>query len=80
MPLKLHAEEVLMLQDSVHRGQSSPMPPTDPLIYRFYEIVRVLDASLPTLSHALALAAYRPLLKPWPRIGSSTQQLPRGRF
>lgn len=51
-PLKLHPEEVLLLQQIPYRGQSSPMPPTDPLIYRFYEIVRAAlrGAHPPTLS------------------------------
>jgi cyanate lyase len=34
------AEERL-LQEPPHRGATSPMPPTDPLIYRFYELVAV---------------------------------------
>jgi cyanate lyase len=35
----LSAEEERMLNEVPHRG--SPMPPTDPLLYRFYELVMV---------------------------------------
>ena len=35
----LSAVEELMLNEVPHRG--TPMPPTDPLIYRFYELVMV---------------------------------------
>lgn len=30
-----------MLNEVPHRGAGTPMPPTDPLIYRFYEMVMV---------------------------------------
>jgi cyanate lyase len=33
--------EERMLNEVPHRGQGAPMPPTDPLIYRFYELVMV---------------------------------------
>jgi len=35
----LSADEVAMLNEVPYRG--TPMPPTDPLIYRFYEMVMV---------------------------------------
>ena len=35
----LSADETAMLNEVPHRG--SPMPPTDPLLYRFYEMVMV---------------------------------------
>jgi cyanate lyase len=38
--LGLEPEEVSVLQDIPYRG-AVPMPPTDPLIYRFYELVMV---------------------------------------
>lgn len=33
--------EAAMLNEVPYRGQGTPMPPTDPLIYRFYEMVMV---------------------------------------
>src|SRR5882724_13410619 len=33
--------ETAMLNEVPMRGQGVPMPPTDPLIYRFYELVMV---------------------------------------
>lgn len=33
--------EAKMLTEIPYRGASAPMPPTDPLIYRFYELVLV---------------------------------------
>jgi cyanate lyase len=33
--------EERMLNEVPYRGQGTPMPPTDPLIYRFYELVMV---------------------------------------
>jgi cyanate lyase len=33
--------EERMLNEVPYRGQGAPMPPTDPLIYRFYELVMV---------------------------------------
>lgn len=38
--LKLQPQDVALLMDSPNRGEGIPMPPTDPLIYRFYELVR----------------------------------------
>ena len=37
----LSAVEERMLNEVPYRGQGTPMPPTDPLIYRFYELVMV---------------------------------------
>lgn len=37
----LSAAEEAMLNEVPMRGQSTPMPPTDPLIYRLYELVMV---------------------------------------
>jgi cyanate lyase len=37
----LNEEEVLLLQQIPYRGSLPALPPTDPLIYRFYELVQV---------------------------------------
>jgi cyanate lyase len=37
----LSAAEQAMLNEVPYRGTGTPMPPTDPLIYRFYEMVMV---------------------------------------
>jgi cyanate lyase len=37
----LSAVEEAMLNEVPYRGTGTPMPPTDPLIYRFYEMVMV---------------------------------------
>ena len=37
----LSPSETAMLNEVPMRGQGTPMPPTDPLIYRFYELVMV---------------------------------------
>lgn len=37
----LGKEEVLLLQEVPYRGSLPQIPPTDPLIYRFYELVMV---------------------------------------
>jgi len=39
--LGLNEEEVLLLQDIPYRGSLPTSVPTDPLIYRFYELVQV---------------------------------------
>jgi cyanate lyase len=39
--LDLSREAVLLLQEVPYRGSLPPGPPTDPLIYRFYELVQV---------------------------------------
>ncbi len=38
---ELSETEERMLNEVPYRGQGTPMPPTDPLIYRFYEMVMV---------------------------------------
>jgi cyanate lyase len=37
----LSPAETAMLNEVPYRGDGTPMPPTDPLIYRFYELVMV---------------------------------------
>jgi cyanate lyase len=37
----LNKEETLLLQEVPYRGSLPELPPTDPLIYRFYELVMV---------------------------------------
>ena len=37
----LTASEAAMLNEVPYRGTGTPMPPTDPLLYRFYEMVMV---------------------------------------
>ena len=37
--------EARLLHEPPMRGRSTPMPPTDPLIYRFYELVMVYGAT-----------------------------------
>src|SRR3954465_2680665 len=37
----LSKAEETMLNEVPYRGSATPMPPTDPLIYRFYELVMV---------------------------------------
>jgi cyanate lyase len=39
--LGLDAEETALLQEVPYRGSLPPGPPTDPLVYRFYELVQV---------------------------------------
>jgi len=39
--LDLNADEILLLQDIPYRGSLPTAVPTDPLIYRFYELVQV---------------------------------------
>ena len=38
--------EAALLNEVPMRGASTPMPPTDPLIYRFYEIVAVYGTTI----------------------------------
>src|SRR5215813_6274061 len=38
---ELSREETLLLQEVPYRGSLPELPPTDPLIYRFYELVMV---------------------------------------
>ncbi len=37
----LAKSEELLLSEAPMRGQKSPMPPTDPLLYRFYELLMI---------------------------------------
>ena len=37
----LSEDEAYLLNEVPHRGLGTPMPPTDPLIYRFYELVMI---------------------------------------
>jgi cyanate lyase len=39
--LGLTAEDAVLLTEPPYRGSISELPPTDPLIYRFYELVQV---------------------------------------
>ncbi len=41
----LEPDEIETLQAIPYRGSQQPMPPTDPLIYRFYELVMVYGAT-----------------------------------
>ena len=43
--LGLGAEGAALLQEVPYRGSLPPGPPTDPLIYRFYELVQVYGTS-----------------------------------
>ncbi len=38
-----------MLNEPPYRGRSRPLPPTDPLIYRFYELVMVYGTTFKEL-------------------------------
>ena len=47
----LSKSETAMLNEVPMRGQGTPMPPTDPLIYRFYELVSVYGTTFKSLIH-----------------------------
>ncbi len=47
--LGLTEAEQVMLSEVPMRGQNSPMPPTDPLLYRFYELLMVNGAAIKEL-------------------------------
>ena len=47
--LELNEDDVLLLVESPTRGAGVIMPPTDPLIYRFYELVQNYGATWKTL-------------------------------
>ncbi len=47
--LKLPAEAALLLAEIPYRGSIPSMPPTDPLIYRFYELVMVYGTTFKEL-------------------------------
>lgn len=46
---ELTAAEEAMLNEVPYRGTGTPMPPTDPLLYRFYEMVMVNGPALKAL-------------------------------
>ena len=43
--LELDESDAILLTESPNRGANSVMPPTDPLIYRFYELVQNYGAT-----------------------------------
>jgi cyanate lyase len=45
----LSKSEQALLNETPYRGTGTPMPPTDPLIYRFYELVMVNGPALKAL-------------------------------
>jgi len=47
--LGLSADEARLLTEIPYRGALEQTPPTDPLIYRFYEIVQVFGTTLKSL-------------------------------
>ncbi len=47
--LGLDADEILLLQDIPYRGSLPTSIPTDPLIYRFYELVQVYGTTWKSL-------------------------------
>ena len=47
----LGKEETLILQEVPYRGSLPQVPPTDPLIYRFYELVQVYGTTWKELIH-----------------------------
>src|SRR5262245_11603806 len=49
--LELNAEEIALLQVPPSKGSLGASLPTDPLIYRFYEIVQVYGTTLKELIH-----------------------------
>src|SRR5688500_17802502 len=49
--LDLSAEEILLLQVPPSKGSLAVTPPTDPLIYRFYEILQVYGTTFKELIH-----------------------------
>lgn len=49
--LDLPAEAVAMLQEVPYKGSLATAVPTDPLIYRFYELVNVYGTTLKALIH-----------------------------
>jgi cyanate lyase len=49
--LDLNAEEIALLQVPPSKGSLGGVAPTDPLIYRFYEIVEVYGTTLKELIH-----------------------------
>jgi cyanate lyase len=49
--LELDSESVLLLQQVPYKGSLATAVPTDPLIYRFYELINVYGTTLKALIH-----------------------------
>jgi cyanate lyase len=49
--LQLDAEAVILLQQVPYKGSLPTSVPTDPLIYRFYELINVYGTTLKALIH-----------------------------
>ena len=49
--LELDSESVLLLQQVPYKGSLATAIPTDPLIYRFYELINVYGTTLKALIH-----------------------------
>lgn len=49
--LGLNENEILLLQEIPYRGSLPPGPPTDPTIYRFYELIQVYGTTWKALIH-----------------------------
>ena len=49
--LGLAAEEIALLQEVPMRGTLPTVPPTDPTIYRFYELIQVYGTTFKELIH-----------------------------
>jgi cyanate lyase len=47
--IKVGSENRLLLNEVPFRGTGTPMPSTDPLIYRFYELIMVNGPALKAL-------------------------------
>jgi len=47
----LTEDEVALLQEAPYRGSLPTTPPTDPLIYRFYELIQVYGTTWKELIH-----------------------------
>ncbi len=47
----LSEEEVALLQEAPYRGSIPTMPPSDPLIYRFYELIMVYGTTWKEMIH-----------------------------
>ena len=47
----LSKAEAAMINEIPMRGTGTPMPPTDPLIYRFYELIQVYGTTWKELIH-----------------------------
>ena len=47
----LSEEEIELLQEAPYRGSLPPGPPTDPLIYRFHELIQVYGTTWKEMIH-----------------------------